>query len=125
MVFDPSGRVLLLKHVSGDWVFPKGHLEAGEDALQAALREVAEEAGVNASCEDPERSWVTRYRNSRGERREITWFRCHTPATEVHITEDLFSTGGFFAPKPALELLSHAEDRELLHKIAAERERGR
>lgn len=30
------------------WVFPKGHVEAGETAADAAVREVAEEAGVLA-----------------------------------------------------------------------------
>jgi diadenosine hexaphosphate hydrolase (ATP-forming) len=30
------------------WVFPKGHIEPGEDAREAALREVLEEAGVRA-----------------------------------------------------------------------------
>jgi ADP-ribose pyrophosphatase YjhB (NUDIX family) len=30
------------------WGFPKGHLEDGEDARTAALREVREEAGVEA-----------------------------------------------------------------------------
>jgi len=30
------------------WVFPKGHIESGETAASAALREVGEEAGVRA-----------------------------------------------------------------------------
>lgn len=30
------------------WVFPKGHIEAGESPEQTALREVREEAGVQA-----------------------------------------------------------------------------
>ncbi len=30
------------------WVFPKGHIEAGESPEQTALREVREEAGVRA-----------------------------------------------------------------------------
>jgi mutator protein MutT len=41
--------VLLTQH-SGHkgWIFPKGHLEAGETAHEAAVREVAEETGIKA-----------------------------------------------------------------------------
>ena len=35
----------------GEWVFPKGHIEAGETPEQAAVREVAEEAGVEGEIE--------------------------------------------------------------------------
>jgi len=38
---------LLLHHTSGGhWLFPKGHLEAGESEKSAALRELAEETGI-------------------------------------------------------------------------------
>lgn len=35
----------------GYWAFPKGRLDANEDKQQAAIREVREEAGVNAEIE--------------------------------------------------------------------------
>ena len=42
-----EAEVLLVRaRRSGDWIFPKGHIEAGESAEQAAVRELAEEAGV-------------------------------------------------------------------------------
>ena len=31
------------------WIFPKGHVEAGESAAEAAVREVREEAGIEAA----------------------------------------------------------------------------
>jgi 8-oxo-dGTP pyrophosphatase MutT (NUDIX family) len=37
----------------GVWIFPKGHIEAGESAERAALREVLEEAGVRAAILAP------------------------------------------------------------------------
>jgi 8-oxo-dGTP pyrophosphatase MutT (NUDIX family) len=43
-----DGRVVLRRNARGEYLFPKGHLEAGETAEQAALREVAEETGVEA-----------------------------------------------------------------------------
>jgi mutator protein MutT len=36
------------KEDKNQWVFPKGHIESGEDPGAAALREVREEAGVES-----------------------------------------------------------------------------
>ena len=37
----------------GAWVFPKGHIEAGESPEDAAVREVMEEAGIRATIVAP------------------------------------------------------------------------
>ena len=41
-------KVLLLNN-SGEWVFPKGHVEAGESFVQTAIRELQEESGVSVN----------------------------------------------------------------------------
>jgi diadenosine hexaphosphate hydrolase (ATP-forming) len=42
-------EVLMIRDRFGRWTFPKGHLEQGETARQAAVREVLEETGVQAA----------------------------------------------------------------------------
>jgi diadenosine hexaphosphate hydrolase (ATP-forming) len=114
VVFRPDGAVLLLRHLDGTWVFPKGHLDPGEDALTAALREVEEEAGVRASCPDASLTETTRYKNARGTPRVITWFLLQTEVGEPVLREFLFPEGAFFAPPAAHSRLTFAEDRRLL-----------
>jgi ADP-ribose pyrophosphatase YjhB (NUDIX family) len=48
-------EVLLVRPSSGadEWVLPKGHVETGEATAATAVREVAEEAGVEASIVAP------------------------------------------------------------------------
>ncbi len=48
VVIDPAQRVLLIRHSYGghDWMLPGGGMKRGEDACEAAAREVFEEAGL-------------------------------------------------------------------------------
>ena len=49
-----TGRVVLGDHVlSGRWLPPGGHVEAGEDPAATARREAREELGVDAAVEGP------------------------------------------------------------------------
>ena len=41
------------KKEPGKWIFPKGHVEPGETAREAALRETEEEAGVTGKLLGP------------------------------------------------------------------------
>jgi 8-oxo-dGTP pyrophosphatase MutT (NUDIX family) len=41
-------QVVLRRSARGEYLFPKGHVEAGETLVQTALREVSEEVGVEA-----------------------------------------------------------------------------
>ena len=44
--------VVRAKKNPADWIFPKGHIEVGEDAPTAAVRELLEEGGVIGEAED-------------------------------------------------------------------------
>jgi diadenosine hexaphosphate hydrolase (ATP-forming) len=117
VVFNHTEKVLLLGHISGHWVFPKGHIDPGESALEAALREVEEEAGVVATCSAPDFVAHTRYTNRRRETREISWFALFTEASAPILRERIFPRGAFFPPSEAARKLSFAEDRVLLEEM--------
>lgn len=119
VVFRTDGAVLLLRHLEGTWVFPKGHIDPGEDALSAAVREVEEEAGLRAVCPDPELQETTQYRNARGIDRVITWFLLLTDAQNPVLREFLFPEGGFFTLGEARTRLSFDQDRILLDAMSA------
>ena len=118
VVFDQGGHVLVLGHRNGTWVFPKGHIDEGETDLEAALREVEEEAGVEAQ-RLTDKTETTRYTNARGEAREIIWFLMETTAEEPSLRETSFPEGHFLSPDKALVKLSFSEDRKLLERMLA------
>ena len=118
VVFDDVGRVLVLTLSSGENVFPKGHIEAGESALEAALREVEEETGVEAWCDDPT-ELVTGYVNPRGVPRRVTWFHMRAKGETTRVTERGISAAAFHPVSEAMSLLSFQADRDLLRRMAA------
>jgi 8-oxo-dGTP pyrophosphatase MutT (NUDIX family) len=59
-------HVLLIRDPYGNWGLPKGHLEEGEDARQAAVREVAEETGLDQLEVGPEVETIEWFFRRRG-----------------------------------------------------------
>lgn len=46
VVFNKQGEVLVVNQNGSSWSLPKGHIEAEENAFEAAKREIVEETGV-------------------------------------------------------------------------------
>lgn len=44
---DPRNVALLYRTKWGDWSFPKGHIDGGENETEAMLREIKEETGLD------------------------------------------------------------------------------
>lgn len=113
VVLNRAGEVLLIRTRGGSWAFPKGHLEAGETVLEAAVREVREEGGVNATA--LEALGTTEYTNDRGIPRRIHWFSMRTDATRAVPEPGL---GAAFVPaQAALARLSFEVDRRILRRL--------
>jgi 8-oxo-dGTP pyrophosphatase MutT (NUDIX family) len=121
---DGSHRRFLLvtaRRSPGTWIFPKGHVERGETVIDAALRELEEEAGVEGDAV--------------GEVGTLR-FRSGSEEVEVHYvlvaaTSDGESREGrkikWFPLRDALEALSFEGSRKLLQKASklAENERSK
>ena len=94
MVFDPVGRVLLIRCAmtlkSGErfvfWVTPGGEIEAGEEPRVAAMRELGEELGVELEVRGPLYTETNQFELA-GEMRDNVdhWFmtRCAADAPEL------------------------------------------
>ena len=46
VVLNTKGEVLIVSQYGNSWSLPKGHIDAGEDELSAAKREIYEESGI-------------------------------------------------------------------------------
>ena len=88
-------KVLLLQHPDSDkgghWDFPKGHIEKGENKIQAALRELAEETGITEVELLSDFSHKISYKLTKGEKivsKEVTFFLGSTNETTVSLSHE-------------------------------------
>lgn len=94
------------------WVLPKGHIDPGETAEAAAVREVREEAGVEAELEQ---FLGTSEYVANGERCVIGFWRMHWRADALRAEDrDL----AWLSLTDALARLSFADARELVRRAA-------
>lgn len=110
---------LILHYESGHWDFPKGHIEKGEDEIEAARRELKEETGI----EDIEllkkfkESIFYFFRDEKKNliRKEVIFFLAKTEEKKVRLS---FEHKGFiWLPfKNAYEMITHKNAKGLLQK---------
>src|SRR5581483_95454 len=109
-----DGRVLLVHRPQyDDWTLPKGKLEEGESWEAGALREVAEETGLD--CELGDEVGRTRYVDSRGRNKEVRYFRMTTagePTAQNEVDEVRWVD-----IDDAAALLTYERDRVLLSRL--------
>ncbi len=117
-----GGKVLLVRapNLHGElvWTFPKGLIEQGEKAAHAALREVREETGYEASIVkklEPSVYWY--YRDGKRVRKRVEWFLMK-PIRQVG-EHDWEVAGLAWLPlKEAKKVLKYRSDRILLEQVA-------
>jgi diadenosine hexaphosphate hydrolase (ATP-forming) len=116
VVIADGGWVVLRR--GGEWVFPKGHIEAGETPVETAIREVHEEAGLQIEVIAP--LGTTRYEFSSDggtvrNRKVVHWFLARRIAGMLRAAPP-FVQARVVEPVEALRLLTHQEDRDLAER---------
>lgn len=102
-----------------DWSLPKGKLDPGETALEAALREVFEETG-QAAHPGASLGEVRYVQRRRGELREkvVDYWVMEALGGE-HVPGDEVDEVRWLPPAAAGELLTYGHDRALLARAVA------
>ena len=112
---------LIVKHAErygGHWDFPKGGVEAGEDELQTATREVLEETGIKVSILDGFREEVHYYPKPEIFK-TVVWFLGFVVSKKVKIAETELTGYKWLKFEDALKQLNYVNSREVLKKANA------
>jgi 8-oxo-dGTP pyrophosphatase MutT (NUDIX family) len=115
------GMIVLVRPLNGrnEWLLPKGHIEKGETAAQAAIREVLEETGAVCTPDSLEPIAVTTHQTDK-EIKETTWYSLRAAALKTEKAELVVEMGlthreiGIFPAAVALTRLTYEEHREVL-----------
>lgn len=85
-------KYLLIRHPGGHWDLPKGKLEQNETELQAALRELNEETGINMVKldEDFYQKVIYKYGDYRGGliQKQVVFFLASTEQEKVTLSHE-------------------------------------
>lgn len=111
-----EGKLLILKRFNGVWLFPKGHIDPGETAMMAAIREVKEESGLLARIIG--KLGQTSYsftENVTMHFKTVEWFLMEALSQEISLEKDFFQEA-MLINQSQVAFLSYEQDRELAAK---------
>ncbi|MFV9506570.1 MAG: NUDIX hydrolase [Oscillochloridaceae bacterium umkhey_bin13] len=118
--YDPAGTLQLLVICDryNAWTLPKGHLELGERDEDAALREIAEETGIQCVIEQPlARVRYPVYRRGIWRHKEVAYFLAQAAfVTPVPAQDEGIVVASWVPPSEALLKLSYPQVREVVQQ---------
>src|SRR6267154_524826 len=118
VVTNDAGEVLVVSQRGTSWSLPKGHIDAGEDALAAARREIYEESGVRDLELIRELGSYERYKigvnggDDRSERKVITMFLFRTREKLLKPVDRDHPEARWVERSKVALLLTHERDQE-------------
>jgi ADP-ribose pyrophosphatase YjhB (NUDIX family) len=126
VVVNKVGDILLVQEYSLYWGLPRGHLEKNELALDAAIREIAEEAGLNSLQLIRKLGSYERYRfdeegkEIRSELKHMTFFLFTALQEEPRPQDHAITAAEWVRPQKVAERLTNEIDRKFYETHLAE-----
>ena len=123
IVVNKKGEVLVVSQHGNSWSLPKGHIDAGEDALAAAKREIAEESGIKSLKLVKPLGSYRRYRigvdggDDNSEMKTIHLFLFKTAEERLLPTDPHNPEARWLKKEEVASLLSHSKDKEFYLKV--------
>jgi 8-oxo-dGTP pyrophosphatase MutT (NUDIX family) len=124
IVLNPINEVIVVSQRGDSWSLPKGHVDAGETAQEAAEREILEETGVTQLTYMRELGMYERHRIGKGgqgedtnELKRIHMFFFRTLQQALAPTDPYNPEARWVSIEEALELLTHPKDKEFLRGV--------
>ena len=124
VILNPRGEVVVVSQQGDSWSLPKGHVDPGESALEAAKREVAEESGITELQFVRELGSYERYRIGKGgigddmsELKEIHMFLFTTDEDTLAPVDPGNPEARWVPIDEVAELLTHPKDKEFFESI--------
>ncbi|KIO63162.1 hypothetical protein B4064_3275 [Caldibacillus thermoamylovorans] len=107
-------KVLLIKHQNGGhWAFPKGHVEEDETETETALREIAEETGLQVNLDTNFRKVVT-YSPFGDVLKDVIYFLAYTKSTAIQRQLEEVSDAEWFPLSEAIDKVTFENDKIIL-----------
>lgn len=110
-------KILLVKQTSGNWGFPKGHLEKGESETEAAIRETKEETNLDVTILDENKRYSIEYDTNKGTHKESVYFLAKKTSNNITRQESEITEIKWFNFEEAIETISFENAKELLKKV--------
>lgn len=123
VVTNQGGMVLVVNQNGRSWSLPKGHVDRGEEPLQAATREIMEESGVTDLHLIQPLGAYGRYkldRNGRDDQSEwkvLLFFLFKTRQNELKPQDPHNPEARWVNPDEVEALLTHAKDKAFFKSI--------
>lgn len=107
---------LLVKVLEGNWGFPKGHVEKGENLEETAIREVKEETNLDIEIISKNFKTKISYVVKNEELKNVTFFIAKANNCDIIIDEDEISEYKWVSYSEGLKLLTYSSQRDVLKK---------